>query len=157
MAAAIHRAGKVLYLVFPFAVPSVFRLSAKGACRPSVSPSLSRWGKAPRQNTPRRFSTRHKFIVAKRKKKCIFAMDKSIWIITFAIFAALRSGIFFQNIKNGLCIFIYVFGIQWANDGQIQKANKEVTFVTSSFSAWELLDSNQRPPACKADALNQLS
>lgn len=84
-------------------------------------------------------------------------MDKSIWIITFAIFAALRSGIFFQNIKNGLCIFIYVFGIQWANDGQIQKANEEVTFVTSSFSAWELLDSNQRPPACKAGALNQLS
>ena len=84
-------------------------------------------------------------------------MDKSIWIITFAIFAALRSGIFFKNIKNDLCIFIYVFEIQWANDGQIQKAKKEVTFVTSSFSVWELLDSNQRPPACKAGALNQLS
>ena len=29
-------------------------------------------------------------------------------------------------------------------------------FVTPAF-LWELLDSNQRPPPCKGDALNQLS
>lgn len=46
---------------FPFAVLSVFRLSAKGACRPFVSPSLSRWGKAPRKNTPRNNISKHIF------------------------------------------------------------------------------------------------
>ena len=29
--------------------------------------------------------------------------------------------------------------------------------VSAFFEEWELLDSNQRPPACKAGALNQLS
>ena len=61
MATAIHRAGKVLYLVLPFAVLSVLRLSAKGACRPFVSPSLSRWGKAPWKNTPRNNISKHIF------------------------------------------------------------------------------------------------
>ncbi len=29
--------------------------------------------------------------------------------------------------------------------------------IIMGYRVWELLDSNQRPSACKADALNQLS
>ncbi len=34
---------------------------------------------------------------------------------------------------------------------------KKVLQVMQDFSLWALTDSNRRPSACKADALNQLS
>ena len=40
----------------------------------------------------------------------------------------------------------------WENTPQNKKATFWVAFVL-----WELTDSNRRPSACKADALNQLS
>ena len=39
------------------------------------------------------------------------------------------------------------------------KTKKDVDYSTSfcKLGLWELTDSNRRPSACKADALNQLS
>ena len=34
---------------------------------------------------------------------------------------------------------------------------KKKTCVIAGFTSWTLTDSNRRPSACKADALNQLS
>ena len=34
---------------------------------------------------------------------------------------------------------------------------KDPTLVVESLALWALTDSNRRPSACKADALNQLS
>ena len=37
------------------------------------------------------------------------------------------------------------------------KTKKPVVMMTAGFLMWALRDSNPRPSACKADALNQLS
>ena len=40
---------------------------------------------------------------------------------------------------------------------RIQKIKKKMSIRSFSSSLWALTDSNRRPSACKADALNQLS
>ena len=47
---------------------------------------------------------------------------------------------------------------KFGNDPQMQKKGFEISKPSKShLSLWELTDSNRRPSACKADALNQLS
>ena len=46
----------------------------------------------------------------------------------------------------------------WCGGGTFLTTRKEdSTEMESSFLWWALTDSNRRPSACKADALNQLS
>ena len=45
----------------------------------------------------------------------------------------------------------------WVCKSQTHKAKKEFRKPSELLLEWALTDSNRRPSACKADALNQLS
>ena len=61
------------------------------------------------------------------------------------------------NIRQAesLCFFVYDLGKLACSEVHIQKNTSLLRDV--SDVVWELTDSNRRPSACKADALNQLS
>ena len=76
-------------------------------------------GAKPQGRTPHAgFQPGLKFSLVKRKK-VYFCNDNPFGLSHFAIFAALRGGIFFMKTYNIFSVFLFVFEILWANDGQI--------------------------------------
>ena len=53
--------------------------------------------------------------------------------------------------------FCFGFAVDWGFFGGVGNKKKTRLLVVESLVLWALTDSNRRPSACKADALNQLS
>ena len=79
----------------------------------------------------------------------------------FNLYANLKPNELIPIIYHHIVIILQLFFeyFEWVTNVMVSiKTKKRPTFYCKSFYVkWALTDSNRRPSACKADALNQLS